>query len=201
MKVRIIVYDGADELDFVGPYEVLDSAAKLGKDVDVALVTLQPQAEITAAHGMRIRPHGVLEGQVDLVVVPGGGWAARAARGVRAEIERGEMIARITALHQDGATVAGVCTGAMALAAAGLLDGRAAVTHHGAVADLRATTARVIEARVVDDGDIITCGGVTSSLDLALWVVERFWGAETANTIARALEYSRSADIHAPGRR
>jgi len=89
-----------------------------------------------------------------------------------------------------------VCTGAMALAAAGLLDGRAAVTHRDALEDLRRTKALVIEARVVDDGDILTCGGVTSSIDLALWLVERQWGTELADKISRSLEYTRSRDVY-----
>jgi len=58
----------------------------------------------------------------------------------------------------------------------------------------------VIEARVVDDGDILTCGGVTSSLDLALWVVERFWGAETAAVVASDLEYTWTRDVHVSGK-
>ena len=76
------------------------------------------------------------------------------------------------------------------------LDGRAAITHHGALEDLRRTRALVIEARVVDDGDILTSGGVTSSIDLALWFVERQWGSEIANTISRSMEYGRSRDIY-----
>src|SRR5712692_9734227 len=66
--------------------------------------------------------------------------------------------------------------------------------------NLRATRAHVIEARVVDDGDILTCGGVTSSLDLALWVVERFGGAETAAVVASDLEYTWTRDVHISGK-
>jgi len=135
-----------------------------------------------------------------LLVVPGGGFVNRAPAGVRAEIERGELPRRIAALKKGGAIVAGVCTGTMAVSAAGLLDGRPATTHHAALDNLRATTAHVIEARVVDDGDILTCGGVTSSLDLALWVVERFWGAETATVVARDLEYTWTRDVHVSGK-
>jgi transcriptional regulator GlxA family with amidase domain len=84
----------------------------------------------------------------------------------------------------------------MVLSAAGLLDSRPAITHRGAVADLRGTSARVLEHRVVDDGDIVTCGGVTSSFDLSLWLVERFYSAEIANKVAAFLEYPRSTDIY-----
>jgi transcriptional regulator GlxA family with amidase domain len=195
MNVRIVVFDGADELDFIGPYEVFRRAGKRGKDVDVTLVTLLPQAEITAANGLKVRCDGVLD-EADLVVVSGGGWANRAAAGMRAEVAGGELPRRLAQLHSRGAVVAGVCTGAMALAAAGLLHERPAITHHAAVEDLRATTARVHSARVVDAGSVVTSGGVTASIDLALWLVERFWGKDTADGIARDLEYTRTDEIY-----
>jgi transcriptional regulator GlxA family with amidase domain len=84
----------------------------------------------------------------------------------------------------------------MALAAAGLLKGRPAVTHRSALHELRAAGAQIVEARVVDDGDIVTSGGVTSSIDLALWLVERIWGAELSTRIAAGMEYTRSPSLH-----
>ncbi len=68
----------------------------------------------------------------------------------------------------------------MLLAAAGLVEGRHAITHHGALADLEAAGAHVVRARVVDDGDLVTAGGVTSGLDLALHLVERLFGSDAA---------------------
>jgi transcriptional regulator GlxA family with amidase domain len=196
MNIRILAFDGADELDFIGPLEIFRRAAKLVKDLDVALVTVEPQAEIVTAHGLRIRPDGLLSGHVDLLIVPGGGYAARAPQGVGAEIERGVIPRRIGELHLEGTSVAGVCTGTMAIAAADLLGGRPATTHHSTLNDLQAAGAQLAEARVVDDGDIITCGGVTSSLDLALWLVKRYWGDEMADGIARQMEYTRNQDVY-----
>ncbi|HKD01748.1 MAG TPA: DJ-1/PfpI family protein [Terriglobales bacterium] len=195
MKIRILVFDGADELDFVAPWEIFRRAARVREDVDVTLVTLDHQPEVKAAAGLRVIPDAVLDDAVDVLVVPGGGYVGRAARGVRAQIADGRLPRKIAELKRRGAMLAGVCSGAMILSAAGLLDGRAAVTHHDALADLRKTAANVIEARVVDDGDIVTCGGVTSSLDLALWLTERFWGAEIATRISADLEYTRSPDV------
>lgn len=192
MKIRILVFDGADEIDFIGPYEVFRRAAKLVEGMDVRLVTLEPREQITAALGLRLVPDGVIEETADLVVVPGGGWAAHAPGGIRAEIERGLLTRYLAKLNSSQTVVAGVCTGAMALAAAGLLDHRPAVTHRAALQDLRSTSAEVIEARVVDDGDIVTCGGVTSSIDLALYLVERFCGRAIADSIASGMEYSPS---------
>jgi len=196
MRIDILVFDGADEIDFVGPQEVFRRAASLQKGIEVALVSRVPQLEVTAQFGLRVHPDGVLDTAPDLLVVPGGGWVGNSSQGVRQEIARGALTTTLLSLRQSGVILAGVCTGAMALAAAGLLDGRAAITHHGALEDLRRTRARVIEARVVDDGDILTCGGVTSSIDLALWFVARQWESELAEAISRSMEYSRSRDIY-----
>jgi transcriptional regulator GlxA family with amidase domain len=195
MNVRILVFDGADEIDFIGPLEIFRRAAKLTPGIDVRLVTLEPCQHITAAYGLCLVPDGVLDETTDLLVVPGGGWASHTAQGIRCEVERGTLVRRIAELYRNGAIVAGVCTGTMALAAAGLLNGRPAVTHHAALPDLDATSAAVVSARVVDDGNIVTCGGVTSSLDLALRLVERFWGREIAEEIARGMEYTRNLDV------
>ena len=85
--------------------------------------------------------------------------------------------------------MASVCTGAMLLAAAGITDGRPATTHHSALEDLRASGAQVIDARVVDDGDVMTAAGITSGIDLALYIVEREAGAEIAERVADEIEY------------
>lgn len=196
MKIRIFVYEGADELDFVAPLEVLRRAAAIHPEIDVALVTTDPCEDITAQHGLRVRPDGVFDGSADLVLVPGGGYLGNAGPGVRRESARGVLGAAVLALHRQGAMVAAVCTGTMILAAAGLLDGRSATTHHAAMDDLRRTTALVRSNRIVDDGDILTCGGVTSGLDLAFWIVERFLGPPTATQIGQSMEYAPSRDVY-----
>jgi transcriptional regulator GlxA family with amidase domain len=192
MKTQIVLFEGFDELDAIAPYEVLRNAAAAGADLHVELATQREATEVTAAHGLRVRPHARLAaGGLDLLIVPGGGWNNRAPAGARAEAERGELPAAIARLHHGGATAAAVCTGAMLLAAAGLTAGRPAITHHAALDDLRATGAVITPARVVDDGDVITAGGVTSGLDLALWVVERWFGAPAAADVERRMEYER----------
>jgi len=191
MNVRVLVFNGADEIDFVGPHEVLRRAARHRKEIDVKIVSLTPEAKITAAFGLSVTPDGVLSEDTDLLVVPGGGWVESEKVGVRREIECGILPRKLAEVHARGTVIAGVCTGAMALGAAGLLEGRPAVTHKAALADLRAMKANVVETRVVDAGDVVTCGGVTASIDLALWLVERFWGYDLAAHIADALEYAR----------
>lgn len=189
MNIEILLYEGFDELDAIGPYEVFQNAAK-DTDLSTSLVTREPTERVTASHGLRVESDSVL-GEPDLLVVPGGGWTARDERGTWGEYERNVIPPLIAEQHSHGTTLASVCTGAMLLEKAGVLDGRPAVTHAGALDDLREMAAEVVEARVVDDGDILTAGGVTSGLDLALWIVEREIGEEVADRVATTLEYER----------
>jgi transcriptional regulator GlxA family with amidase domain len=197
MRVAVVVFEGFDELDAIGPLEVLRNAAAMGAtDLSVELVALDGAAEVTGSHGLRVRTDGRLDpDQTDLLVIPGGGWNDRGAHGAWAEAERGDLPAAIAAAARGGAVVATVCTGAMLAASAGLTRGRPAITHHGAVEDLRASGARVIQARVVDDGDLVTAGGVTSGIDLALWLVERHVGAEVADAVAAEIEHPRHGEV------
>jgi transcriptional regulator GlxA family with amidase domain len=196
MRIAILLYDGFDELDAIGPYEVLRGAQRAGAEAEVLLVTLEPSPRIVGSHGLAVEPQGTLEeGSADLVIVPGGGWNDRARAGAYAEAQRGELPAALTRLHDQGAVVASVCTGGMLVSAAGLLRGRPATTHHGALAELSAQGARLIDARVVDDSDVLSCGGVTSGIDLALWIVEREWGAPMADLIAQEIEHDRRGPV------
>jgi transcriptional regulator GlxA family with amidase domain len=195
MRIEIVVFDGFDELDALAPYEVLRTAQGDGAGWDVALVSAGAAGTVTGHHGVVLSVREPL-GRPDALIVPGGGWGNRAGRGTWAEVQRGELPARIAALAPGCAWVASVCTGAMLLSAAGLTRGRPAITHHSAHADLAAAGAQVIgDARVVDDGDLLTAAGITSGLDLALWIVEREAGAELAGRVARGLEYQRSAAV------
>ena len=193
MHFQILIFDGFDELDAIAPYEILHMAGTLKTGAVVELVVADDAKEIVAAHGLRLSPAGRLNlgRPPDVLIVPGGGWIGKAPKGARAEAARGVIPAAIKSLHQSGTIVAGVCTGGMLLAASGILSGRPAVTHHGAIQDLRAAGAEVVHARVVDSGDIITAGGVTSGLDLALWLVERFYGSKIAHEIEAEIEYER----------
>ena len=192
MKVDIVAFDGMDELDAVGPLEVLRTAAQWGADFDVKLVALEPGIPTTCAHGLTISADGAPRPDADLVIFPGGGWVAQSAKGVRAEVESRRWEPLIRDAESRGAVLASVCTGAMILAKAGALRGRRAATHHNAWTDLEAAGAILVHERVVDDGDRITAGGVTSGIDLGLWLVERFANRELANNIAANLEYRAS---------
>ncbi|MCU0312291.1 MAG: DJ-1/PfpI family protein [Acidimicrobiales bacterium] len=191
-RVDIVVYDGIDELDAVGPLEVLRSAVADGADLDVRLVTRLPSRQVTGTFGLRIEPDGMFEpGAAGVVVVPGGGWATRADRGTWGEVRRGDLGPMLARCAEDGALMASVCTGAMLLAHAGIIGERPATTHHAARAALFDTGAQVLDERVVDDGDLITAAGVTSGIDLGLHLVERLVGPAAAEKAAVRLEHTR----------
>lgn len=194
MDVAVLLFEGFDELDAVAPYEVLQTAASMGGDLDVSMRTLVPDEGVTARHGLTVEPDDVLFGVPDLVVVPGGGWNDRESPGVWSELDGGTLPERLATLHDGGATIASVCTGAMLLAEAGLLDGRPATTHESAKSDLREDypDVDVRDDRYVDDGTVLTAGGVTAGIDLALHVVERECSPGLAEQVADEIEYESS---------
>jgi transcriptional regulator GlxA family with amidase domain len=199
MRIEIVVFPGVDELDALGPLEVLRNAVACGADFEVRLVSLDGTTEIGGAHGLHFSVDGKLgsNGRPDLLIVPGGGWVKRSAEGAWAEGQRGTLPAAVRQAYERGTTLGSVCTGAMLVALTGLLRGRRAVTHHDSLEELRQSGARVVSARVVDDGDILSAGGVTSGIDLALHLVERFASRELAERVAREMEYERRGQVDA----
>jgi transcriptional regulator GlxA family with amidase domain len=220
MHIDILLYDGFDELDGIGPYEVFDYALGYAADADdaadadgtegattggspgrVRYVTLADRETVTASHGTRVGVNGTLpepgtDAAPDLLVVPGGGWSARDEdASAWAEARKGDVPRALGEYHAAGTQIAAVCTGAMLLAEAGVTDGRPAVTHASAIDELRESGAEVVDARVVDDGDLLTAGGVTSGLDLALHLVDREFGAAIADRVATVIEYERRYEV------
>jgi transcriptional regulator GlxA family with amidase domain len=189
MQTEILLYDAFDEMDAVGPYETLASGG-----FDVALVTHGPADRVEGGQGLIVVPHRELSERPELLIVPGSTWTARNPdRGAWAEVQRGVLPPVIAERKAAGSTVASVCTGAFLLAAAGLLDGRPAVTHREDLDDLEKTAVGQVirDARVVDDGDILTSGGVTAGLDLALWLIEREKGPDALARAVNHIEHSR----------
>ncbi|WP_424015089.1 DJ-1/PfpI family protein [Halorubrum xinjiangense] len=216
MNVDILLYDGFDELDGIGPYEVFDYAlgyaAEEAADADagsdgrsgrVRYVTLDEHDQVTASHGTRVGVDGTLpdpdaDDTPDLLVVPGGGWSARDEEASAwAEAKKGDVPRALAAHHEAGTRIASVCTGSMLLAEAGVTDGRRAVTHAAAIEELRESGAEVVDARVVDDGDLLSAGGVTSGIDLALYIVEHEFGEAVADRVATVIEYERRYEVAA----
>ncbi|GAA2771718.1 DJ-1/PfpI family protein [Streptomyces showdoensis] len=191
LRVHIPLFDGVEELDFAAPYEIFSAAGFFTtRPVEVRYVSATGARSVTAAYGTVVRGlRPWAPDEADLLVVPGGGYARRDSPGVWAEIDRGTLPRALAAAARPGLTVAALCTGVMLLSAAGLTRGRPCTTHHKAKADLEGQGGRVKNARVVDDGDLVTAAGVTSGLELALWLVHRELGSDTATGLETMLEY------------
>ncbi|MET0135023.1 MAG: DJ-1/PfpI family protein [Kibdelosporangium sp.] len=190
LRVHTVLYDGVEELDFIAPAQILGGSS----DVEHTYVTAEGPRTVTAAGGIEvtIRVPWAPE-TADLILVPGGRYGD--GSGVAEQIRHGVLPKALADARRPGLIMAAVCTGTMLLAAAGITTGRPCTTHHIAQDDLRALGANVVRSRVVDDGDLVTCGGVTSGTDLALWLVERLVGNEAARTAEVMLEYERRGTV------
>lgn len=190
--VGIVVFDDAEVLDVCGPYEVFSVAGRRhGLDpFDVRLLAKEA-APVTARNGFIMTPHGALRDAptLDLLLVPGG-------LGTRTAQHDAELVASIRDRAAAAELVLSVCTGALLLGRAGLLDGLDATTHHSAFDELReaAPLARLRpEARYTDNGRLLTSAGIAAGIDLALHVVERLLGREVAEEASRYMEFPRTA--------
>jgi transcriptional regulator GlxA family with amidase domain len=196
-SVGILIFDGVAVLDVAGPFEVL-SRARLEPGVESRysdeqalfdVFTVARTAEpVTATGGLVLVPrHSFADApRIDLLLVPGG-------FGTRPLLQDAETVEWIRATAAKARVTASVCTGALLLARAGLLDGRRATTHWGSFGLLASLGKDITidrEARFVDDG-VLTSAGVASGMDLALHVVETVFGREVADETARYIEYRR----------
>ncbi|EYR64732.1 thiamine biosynthesis protein ThiJ [Actinotalea ferrariae CF5-4] len=187
LRVGVLVFDGAEELDVAGPYEVLATWAEISA-LRPSVVTFSPDGNgVRCAKGLRIVPdHGADDvGQLHVLVHPGG-------EGTRALAADAGHLAWLRRLRATTPLVTSVCTGARVLAAAGLLAGRPATTSWDAFDDIALIDPSVLldsEARFVDDGDVVTSAGVSAGIDMALHLVARLDSVATARQVRRALQY------------
>jgi transcriptional regulator GlxA family with amidase domain len=191
--VGIVIFPEVEVLDFCGPYEVF-TATRLNEDrrreepspFQVRLVAERGDP-VTAAGGLRVIPDCTFNDcpPLEVLVVPGG-W------GTRRQIQNEILIDWIAQRGRQVETLAGVCTGAMLLGQAGLLDGRRATTHWRSLNWMRESFPAVTveeHLHVVEDGHILTSAGIAAGIDLALKVVARYHGEAIARTTARHMEY------------
>ena len=182
VRIGIFVFDGVEELDAVGVYEVLAKAKQLHPPLDLTVRFRALKEQITGALGMKFLAHDVRRdlSDLDLVIVPGG-------QGREEVVKDSDWLQSLLDFGTEK-PVASVCTGALILMAAGLLAGRKATTHRSAMDELRGT-AQVVDQRIVEDGLVTTAGGVTASIDLGLHLLLKHFGPELADEVADHLEY------------
>ncbi|MBL8944208.1 MAG: DJ-1/PfpI family protein [Myxococcales bacterium] len=193
-RIAVLLFEGVEELDFAGPWEVLAAWADQFPDDGIEVFTIADLAgPIRCAKGLQVLADHRREAApaFDLLILPGG-------RGTRPLLKDDAMLAWLRDLAERGVTIASVCTGALVLAKAGLLDGKPATTHHGSLT-LLAELGRDIDvqpdARFVDNGTVMTAAGVSAGIDLALHLVMRMHSVERARQVRRYIQYDPSPPI------
>ena len=187
LKVGIYVFPDVEELDFVGVLEILAKArsmrdeGKLPIEKALQVEVIAFESMVKCANGLLVKPHRVVDGfeGYDLLIVPGG-------EGVAELIGDEEFLKRIRCFAEEH-TICSVCTGAFVLGKAGLLKGKKASTHHEHRNALR-EFCEVVNSRVYVNGDVISAGGVSCSLDLGLKILEILYGKKIAEMVANRLE-------------
>jgi transcriptional regulator GlxA family with amidase domain len=207
MLAQIVLFDGFDPLDVVAPFEVFAAGSDaVGGELDVRLVSAEgPRPVASGTRGLVLHATGRLDPvRPGYVVVPGasGPTVGDPDEGVATipvllsrftETEAVPLIRQ--ALGCPGVTIATVCGGSLALAMAGLIEGRHAVTHVLGMDLLDATGVHAVDARIVDDGDLVSAGGVTSGLDLGLYLLEREYGPRIARAVETLFQYERRGTV------
>jgi transcriptional regulator GlxA family with amidase domain len=205
MHAQVVLFDGFDPLDVIAPFEVLSAAGSITDGaITVELACAgDPREVVSGLPPLSLRATAALEpASADLIVVPGAAGSLPATDGGPPADDSIQVILGRTldtglpellkqALDRRGLTVATVCGGSLVLAMAGLVEGRPATTHHLGLDVLDATGAVAVDARIVDDGELVTAAGVTSGLDLGLYLLERELGPQVAHAVGNLFAHER----------
>ncbi|MET9800121.1 DJ-1/PfpI family protein [Streptomyces sp. NPDC006368] len=183
----ILLFDTAEELDFTGPWEVLTTSSALRDGADDTVLIAERSDPVRCAKGMRVLPDHTLDNHppLDVLLVPGG----RGARETEPHNQR--VTGWIAKTSSQAAWIAGVCTGAFLLHAAGPARGHRVATHwqYEEALEARGDVTVVRDARYVVDGKLLTSQGVSAGIDSTLWLVGHLHGRDHARAVRRALQY------------
>ena len=191
-NIGILIFDGVEELDFVGPYEVFTMSNEVhgheGRErPDRVILISEKGGTITGAKGMTVESHVSIADAppLDLILVPGG-------IGTRREAKNEALLAWLARVSANCEWVTSVCTGSLLLCMAGPGKGKRVTTHWGFIPTLRETGAAAAvleEVRYVRDGNLVTAAGVSAGIDMALWLVGQMHGEDHARMTQRAMQY------------
>jgi transcriptional regulator GlxA family with amidase domain len=188
VNIGVALFEGAEELDWAGPWEVLSAWANGWPDDRVNVLTVAESLEpVHCAKGLRVLADHTWETapSLDVLVFPGG-------RGTRAQLGDEAVRGRMRGLSERGTLMTSVCTGSLVYADSGLLDGKPATTHWGSL-DTLAKLGDGIEVRpedrFVDAGQVVTAAGVSAGIDMALHLVARLHSPERAREVRRYIQY------------
>ena len=183
VKTAFIIFNNLTALDFVGIYDPLTRLKSMDLLPDFEWKICARTKEVSDDRGLRFTADTVNEplDHYDIIVVPGG-------FGTRELISDSDFLQWLKTSAPARLKVS-VCTGALLLGAAGFLKGKRATTHANNFRDLQPFCANVVDARIVDEGDVITARGVTSAIDLGLYLVEKLAGPDARARIAKQMDY------------
>ena len=192
ISIGILVFDGVEELDFVGPWEVFTMANEVSQQLgrpavhDVKLIS-ERDGPVTCAKGMRVLPDLTISQcqRLDVLLIPGG-------IGTRRESANPAMLEWIATIARSATWLTSVCTGSLLLTAAGPGKGKRVTTHWSFVETLRARgeAAEVLDNfRYVRDGNIVTAAGVSAGIDMALWLTGQLHSPQFARSVQRGMEF------------
>jgi transcriptional regulator GlxA family with amidase domain len=188
VRIGIALFEGAEELDWAGPWEVLAAWAQQWPDDGVEVFTVARKlGPVTCAKGLRVLPDRTWEtaGALDVLVYPGG-------MGTRRDLADADVLGWLRGLAGSGTLMTSVCTGALVYASAGLLDGRPATTYWSQLDYLRELGTDIEvrgDDRFVDAGEVVTAAGVSAGIDMALHLVARLHSVERARDVRRYIQY------------
>ena len=189
-SVGILIYDDVEVLDFTGPFEVFSTTKSPDDDsplFQVHLIAESDQAPITTVGGMRVMPHVSYDQcpALDILLVPGG-------VGSRRQMLRPTTLEFVKRQATTVSLLTSVCTGALVLAKAGLLNGKTVTTHWTALDLLQEVCPECTVDRTkhwVVDGNLMASAGISAGIDMSLKVVERCYGEKVARRTAKTMEY------------
>jgi transcriptional regulator GlxA family with amidase domain len=188
VNIGVALFEGAEELDWAGPWEVLSAWSSGWPDDGVEVFTVADgDGPVRCAKGLRVLADHTWETAppLDVLVFPGG-------RGTRAQLGDENVRTRMRGLLERGTLMTSVCTGSLVYADSGLLDGKPATTHWGSL-DRLAELGDGIEVRpedrFVDAGEVVTAAGVSAGIDMALHLVARLHSPERAREVRRYIQY------------
>ena len=184
LTIGVLLFPQVEELDFVGPFEVLSYINKIKPASTKVLLIAEAAEPVEAFNGMRVIPDVTMANcpDLDILVVPGGKGRYTAMKNTAIQ----EFIQRQA---QKAKYITSVCTGAFLLAEASLLKNKKATTYHTALAELAAYSVEVLSQKVVREDNIITAAGVSSGIELGLYLLKEEFGAALAQEVADKIEY------------
>ncbi|MBW4679316.1 MAG: DJ-1/PfpI family protein [Microcoleus vaginatus WJT46-NPBG5] len=185
MKIAFIIYQGMTVLDFVGVYDPIIRLKTMGFMPELSWELCAISQEVSDENGLRLLPTKINESiqEYDMIIVPGG---------IRANLQKLVSSTHFIEWLRTANSIplkASVCTGSLLLGEAGFLKGKKATTHPSAFNELKKYCESVVTERIVDEGDVITARGVTSSIDLGLYLCEKLAGSEVKEKIRQRMDY------------